>query len=45
MASRFAGRAPPGNILISKIFAFVFKKRERSGAERSRTRGGQRREG
>jgi len=33
-------RAPAGNILISKIFAFVFKKRERSGAERSRTRGG-----
>jgi len=32
------GKAPPGNILISKIFAFVFKKRERSGAER--TRGG-----
>lgn len=31
-------RAPPGNILISKIFAFVFKKRERSAAERSRTR-------
>lgn len=27
------GRTPPGNILISKIFAFVFKKRERSGGE------------
>lgn len=27
------GRTPPGNILISKIFAFVFKKRERSGGQ------------
>lgn len=35
---RIAGKASPGNILISKIFAFVFKKRERSGAERNRTR-------